>query len=67
MLTEWYVVITVDWNVLLDLDVVDALEDCKSVAHAWDSHLLQILVLKCHQSLTNNLVFYFLMSFRRIS
>lgn len=44
-------------NVLLDLDVVDALENRESVPNTRHPHLLQIVMLQCYKCLADNLVF----------
>ena len=49
--------VTLDGNVLLDLDVVDAFEDRESMSHTRHSHLLQIIMLQRYQCLANNLIF----------
>lgn len=40
----WYVVITLDWNILLNLDLVDGSQDGQSVANADNSHFLEFIV-----------------------
>jgi len=49
--------ITFDWNVLLDLEIIDSLEDGQSMSHTRNSHLLQVIVLQSYQSLADNVVF----------
>ncbi len=36
--------VRVYWDILLDLDIVDCLQDCESVTNADDAHLLQLFV-----------------------
>lgn len=36
--------VTLDWDILGLLDVVDALEDSQSVANTVDAHLLEVIM-----------------------
>lgn len=36
--------IRINWYILLDLDIVDSLEDSKSVPDAHDGHFLQLFM-----------------------
>jgi hypothetical protein len=51
-------VIALNGDILLDFDVVDALEDSESMSDTRDAHLFQIIVLQCYKSFADNLVFY---------
>lgn len=40
----WYVVISLDWNILLNLDLVHGSQDGQSVANADNAHFLEFIV-----------------------
>lgn len=48
--------IALQGNILLDFDIVDALENSQAVPHADNAHLLKIIVQQGNQSLADNLI-----------
>ena len=58
VLTQWYVMILLNQNVLLDFHVVNTFQNRKPMSNAHNSHLLQFIMLECYQGFSNNLIFY---------
>jgi hypothetical protein len=50
-------VVALDGNVLLDLDIIYALENGEAMSNTGHPHLLQIVMLQCYQCLANNFIF----------
>lgn len=47
--------IGINWYVLLDLDVIDSFEDCKTVSNTVNSHLLEVLILHLDKRVSSNI------------
>ena len=44
-LTEWYVVVGLDWNIMLNLNVVYPFEDAEPMPDAVDAHFFEFVML----------------------
>ena len=55
--TEWNVMVWVNRYVLIDLDIIYALENCESVADACDAHFLKLIMAQGDEGLPNDVIF----------
>jgi hypothetical protein len=54
--TKWKVVIALDGHILRFLDVVDTLQDRKTMTHARNAHAFEVIVLQRYERLADDFV-----------